>query len=792
MTGNNKEKALALTRLGFPVFKARLDADGTKTPLHKHGHLDATTDPGLVDDWFTEAPNAHVGVYVGGAGLVVLDIDRKNGKDGFTTLEEAWLEVPDTFSYDTPSGGRHLVYRAPAGVPLAPTARYRGMDGVDTRGGSSWVLWNGDVPASIDELAPAPEWLCDPVKVRSSEAFEGDLADWFENLVPGEPNAAVRKSIEKIRDDMSHSEMISAQHHAIRLGSEGNPGVPDLLAALEDAWTSRPAENHTTPEDEWAWKFAEGLASGVEKAGAMIAVLRDAPAWSLTLVPESISDSLVVGQPGTREDFSRLVNALVKEEVPELTAFSILWNSPVTKELSREWGAEFTYKRLQEAKTKPEPERENPHLEAQEAVQELQVSAGTGTGLLTEQERASAKLYPTFIDSYRELSKKAKGFVNATYATPLAWNALSMAVGHSVVIPRSGAMGVNLWFNVFGYSGSGKTKEMEFTREVLNKLFSGQDTYYNLGANSSPEGLHISLLERDKKASVILEDEAATFFQNLVVKDWMSTLAQNTSDWYNGSVSPSNKVRLKELKGKSAETSFHICMVSTPDKTIRHLSDEMFGTGFLARMNWVWGEAPKDNSHRYKSTRSSTTDQGIPRQVLDVAQDLVGLGQTFDSEERQVIWASDEAMDRMDTAYAEMDRRARLDPKYGDVLEPSITRLAETLWKCAALLAVYRGADQIEMVDVLPALVYVEEWYETLYRVSGVVTSAFKRDCDEIAHYIEEQGGSTSRERIMARFIGMITKNKREIEDRVDFLVESGRINRKTEGQKIVYVMNGG
>src|SRR5699024_4494147 len=154
--------------------------------------------------------------HAGPSQIVILDIDVKNGIDGFESL--GFLETPDTVSYETGTGGFHFAYQAPEGVTLNGVARYRGMDNVDRRGGSSWVMWVGDAPASREEFSKAPEWLCDPIRVRSAHTFEGSLKEWFETLVPGDPSAAVRRAIANIIPDMSHSEMVGSQHHAIRLG----------------------------------------------------------------------------------------------------------------------------------------------------------------------------------------------------------------------------------------------------------------------------------------------------------------------------------------------------------------------------------------------------------------------------------------------------------------------------------------------------------------------------------------------------------------------------------------------
>lgn len=98
-------------------------------------------------------------------GLLVLDIDNKNGKDGNASLLDLQLEhgpLPPTLEQTTPTGGRHLVYRAPFDV--ANSGGKLGA-GLDTRGWHGYVLAAGSVVSSgryelVDRaIADAPAWL---------------------------------------------------------------------------------------------------------------------------------------------------------------------------------------------------------------------------------------------------------------------------------------------------------------------------------------------------------------------------------------------------------------------------------------------------------------------------------------------------------------------------------------------------------------------------------------------------------------------------------------------------------
>src|SRR4030095_6094641 len=93
-----------------------------KHPRTPHGVKDATTDPALITAWWTRWPEANVAVATGvGSGLLVIDVDSHDGRDGEATLrmlEQHYGSLPQTVQQLTGSGGRHLLFRYPGG-PIA-------------------------------------------------------------------------------------------------------------------------------------------------------------------------------------------------------------------------------------------------------------------------------------------------------------------------------------------------------------------------------------------------------------------------------------------------------------------------------------------------------------------------------------------------------------------------------------------------------------------------------------------------------------------------------------------------
>lgn len=794
---SNLEKALALSRLGFHVFPARSTPSeitdpktgktrvlSAKSPLTAHGFRDATQNPDQIKKWWTENPDAYVAYWTGASGVVVLDLDVKKDetgavvKDGFSSLEWEFLYPEETWTYSTENDGAHFVYLAPEGDELSPDTDYRKMPGVDRRSGGSYAIWyTDDVPDSREAFAPVPEWLCDNTAVRTVAAFEGSVKDWYDSLVPGEPNALVRKALKELEkvEDMSHAEMVSAQTHAIRLGAEGNPGVEKLLARIEEIWLNRDPALHTTPESEWEFKFVEALESGIARFGDHSDLLKSLPKYSIEIVPEGVPERLLT-EPRGKTGFSELLASLINHTSDDLLVTAILWGCPATREQSLDWGLEFVHKRVAEARQ--DAARPTTFREAQAAV----------PSLLTLDEIEAVRARPTFIDLYLDYSRE-KGWCIYEYAMPAAWMLLSMAFGMKAIVPMSKTFGVNLWFLVMGESTTGKTVHEHEVRTVLSLLLDGGDTAPNLGANSSPEAMHETLIERDGKPSMIHHDEAADFFSNLKNRDWMRSLEQLMSRWYEGFVDPQQKVRLKELRGKSAQTSLNVLMWGTPDRMMDNLDHSMFQSGFLARWNWNFGPpAKKGDPARYKFTRREVNDRAINPRAYDLVIDLWAATDWLPEGKRIAMDWTPEAANRVSQAFREMDEFAQSQDHY-DVTQPSIGRLGgETVWKCAALLALYRGETVIRVEDVLIALYYAQTWFENIFRaVASTGENEFNRQANQIEEYIASLSAGAPRHKIIQRFRRVIKRDPKEIDSLLEFLKETNRIYTTEDGGKRVY-----
>ncbi|MBV2208201.1 MAG: AAA family ATPase [Thermomonas sp.] len=173
-----------------------------------------------------------------GAGLFVLDVDVKNGANGMDTLEglEAkYGELPATLTAETPSGGRHIVFRKPEGVKLGN--RVGIMPGLDVRAAGGFIVaepstldgknwhWNDWQPdtGELPEIADAPQWLLTAISKPAPEAAEratsatGGTADAYTTRALERATSAVLSAAEGARND----ELNAAAYGLARLAAAG-------------------------------------------------------------------------------------------------------------------------------------------------------------------------------------------------------------------------------------------------------------------------------------------------------------------------------------------------------------------------------------------------------------------------------------------------------------------------------------------------------------------------------------------------------------------------------------------
>ena len=100
-----------------------------KNPLLGEWQNRASTDPATVEKWWKDQPNANIAVHVGMSGLVVLDVDPRNGGDVSLArlIEKHGSDWLSQIKIKTGGGGHHYIYSSPGNRRL-PSKLGKGLD----------------------------------------------------------------------------------------------------------------------------------------------------------------------------------------------------------------------------------------------------------------------------------------------------------------------------------------------------------------------------------------------------------------------------------------------------------------------------------------------------------------------------------------------------------------------------------------------------------------------------------------------------------------------------------------
>jgi Bifunctional DNA primase/polymerase, N-terminal len=206
MTSPTLRQALAFATYGWPVLPCQ---PGQKTPASRHGHRDATTDPGQITTWFGRHPDWNLAIATGAPGPDVLDIDQHgdagNGYAAFRQLRNAGLLDGASAYVRTPSGGlhayftgtgqrnghlpaHHLDFRSNGGYVLTPPSQIDGKPYqlVKTPNGRGGLNWD----AVIRHLQPQYESQR-PRYPQPGRQDLNHLAQWVASQPEGNRNAGL-------------------------------------------------------------------------------------------------------------------------------------------------------------------------------------------------------------------------------------------------------------------------------------------------------------------------------------------------------------------------------------------------------------------------------------------------------------------------------------------------------------------------------------------------------------------------------------------------------------------------
>ncbi|PWT94424.1 MAG: hypothetical protein C5B53_13205 [Candidatus Melainabacteria bacterium] len=260
---SNLERALALAELGLAVFPCRPREEvhaetgevlKAKTPLTPRGFHDATTDRDVIRGWWGKRPDALPAIPTGKINkLVVLDLDRKNGEDGITGVEKIGLNLPETHTQPTLSGGEHRYFRYPpdvekiaSGAKLFKNLLGTKKTGIDIRGDGGYVIAWGDLSLEIlDGLEEWPTAIFEEALRRDDEAGRARYNQSSQNTTRPDDLARAKDALEFIPAD--------DRDEWLKIGMALKSAFGDSGRGTWDKWSAK-SEKFNAHDQDKAWQ----------------------------------------------------------------------------------------------------------------------------------------------------------------------------------------------------------------------------------------------------------------------------------------------------------------------------------------------------------------------------------------------------------------------------------------------------------------------------------------------------------------------------------------------------------
>lgn len=413
--------------------------------------------------------------------------------------------------------------------------------------------------------------------------------------------------------------------------------------------------------------------------------------------------------------------------------------------------------------------------------------------LLREDERHRASGHTTFIDKYVDWAT-SKTDSAAVYHVASAFTVLSLVFGEfGHIAAKFGEVRLNLWFLVMGKTTRArKSTSRRLMLKLLHALQSEGDPgyQYDEGSNFTAEGLENALLEKPGRSSLIHRDEVQGLFKEINGKNYMAGLNDMLTALYDGLVSGKKRATGDQKNAGSVQVNFALFLMGIVSKITDILTLEDFQSGFLARFIHVIGEAPE------RTEETEWLDQAPINEItmgdplfLEMVRDLLKARTRWYTKLKGFTTTSirfhDDAWRRWNKAKWEMQQSIAQHDR-AEVLEAGTDRLALSIAKAAALIAMADGRDTVSMDDLLVALKYGEGWVADMVKSSEMVSESYwQKDMDEVADMVLARGGEANWTDVYARS----GKRPAEFLQLIEGLVQAGRaridVNESTKARTI-------
>lgn len=221
------DHALSLAAKGFRVFP--LIPNG-KTPAVKDWPEKATSDAKQIAKWWNgRFAESNIGVATG-RGLVVLDVDVKNGKQGAESYAglEMLHDIPETLTVTTPTGGKHVYFTTERGFRNSVS---RLAKDIDVRGEGGFVVGPGSEVESRFYAAREVGSAVAPIPQSLARGIEGAGVNNVERRV--KPDRSSRVELNTPAAQQRASQYLSTAEPAVE-GAGGDAHTFAVACVVKD------------------------------------------------------------------------------------------------------------------------------------------------------------------------------------------------------------------------------------------------------------------------------------------------------------------------------------------------------------------------------------------------------------------------------------------------------------------------------------------------------------------------------------------------------------------------------
>lgn len=426
-----------------------------------------------------------------------------------------------------------------------------------------------------------------------------------------------------------------------------------------------------------------------------------------------------------------------------------------------------------------------------EPVREV-VSHANSFVFLTDSEREWVRNNPNFVDEFTDWVGTRSPQSAEVYRRTLAYMLLSCVYGSKALIKFQFAkVYLNLWGFLLGETtATKKTTVVRLMFEILKQWEEIEGDQIYVGDDFTAEGLNKALAERSGKVSLLRRDEVDGLFRELLTKNYLSGTAETMTSLYDGEIRVSLRATAGAGQSSRSETVFNFLGYGTDRGVSEVLTVKQFHTGFMIRPVWAVADAPPWRAEdEYLMIPDEDEDEDGGYQEVD-PQVIVFCNQ-FTKAKRAIerfgkparMKITKEAQTRLNQWQRESHET--IDGKKNqEYIDPSRQRLAISMMKSAALLAVHEGTNTIGIGHVLHVIAQSELWFRDMVRtIDSVAASEFEGKVNAVETFVAASAdGRVQLPKVYNRFAGYTVG---QVDEFIKSLEQQARIKKVRVDDKI-------